>query len=69
MDASIRGLEDSIKMRKVGLITVVTVSTDNIRTNKATNNLEIKIGRKLSGYFKQKTGEITNENTWTGLQN
>ena len=69
VDASIRRLEDYIKMSKERLITAANNSTDNIGVNKTIITRKQKWEEKqLYGYFKQQTDEISHKKTWTWLR-
>ena len=62
MEASIGGLDDSIKKSKERLITATRNSTDNIRIN-SNNNLETGIKGKTTVWIFQETnkGNLTRE--------
>ena len=68
MNASIRGLTDSIKRTKERLLSAIN-STDDIRTNGTTINRKQKLEEKqLYGCFKQQTGKISHRKTWRYLR-
>ena len=71
MDASIRGLEDNIKMSEERIITAIRNSTDSIMINRTTTTTTRKQKwetKQLYGYFKRQTDDISLEKTWTWLR-
>ena len=67
---SIQGREDYIKKSKDRLVTAASNRNNNIRTNRKTTKTRKQKceGKKLCGYFKQRTSEIAHEKTWTWLR-
>ena len=68
IDASIQGVEDTIKKYKEKLITVASYNIGNIRTNRKNTKKTRKQKwkeKQLYGYFKRQTDEIVYEKNWT----
>ena len=55
MDASLEGLEDCIKKKKVKLNTETSISTRNIKINRTISNIQKLEEKELNEYFKRLT--------------
>ena len=68
VDASIQRLEDYIEKHERGLITTISVDTDNTINERMTTRKQKWEGKQLYGCFKRLINNISHQKTWTWLR-